>query len=50
MDRGIEDSDAFSNAFLFEPEHLLFNWGILLVFIVVGIILTGLMLKRRDNR
>jgi hypothetical protein len=50
MDRGIEDSDAFSNAFLFEPEHLLFNWGILLVFIVVGIILTGIMLKRRDNR
>jgi ABC-type multidrug transport system ATPase subunit len=50
LDRGIEDADVFPDAFIHTSEHLLFTWGIMALFLVVGIILTAILLKRRDNR
>jgi ABC-type multidrug transport system ATPase subunit len=50
LQRGIEPPDTFSNAFTYTTEHLLFTWGILLAFIIVGLMLTIWQLKQQDRQ
>lgn len=48
--RGLEPSDAFPNAFLHTGGHLLFTWGVLLLFVLGGTAITVWLLKQQDKQ
>ncbi len=40
----------FPGAFTYEVNHLLLSWGVLLAFVLVGLVITMVLLKRQDRR
>lgn len=48
LEQGLEDASNFAGAFTHTPEHLLAMWSVLALFLVGGLALTALLLRRRD--
>ncbi|MFV9506922.1 MAG: ATP-binding cassette domain-containing protein [Oscillochloridaceae bacterium umkhey_bin13] len=49
FDQGLEPATNFAGAFTYTPAHLLTLWGILGLFLVGGLALTALQLRRQDT-
>ncbi len=49
LKRGLENADAFPNAFDYTTQHLLMTWGVLTAFAVFCFALTAFLLSRRGN-
>jgi ABC transport system ATP-binding/permease protein len=43
-------ADVFPSAFVHTWDHLSYTWLVLLLFVVVGVVLTGLLLKLKERR
>lgn len=46
----LKAANDFPNAFIHTSEHLLSVWGVLLLFIVISLMITAFILKKRDRQ